>query len=160
MMGSQGPLQYRLRENRYRKAAESCARVLDGLGVPEERRRVVDPREVDKIWPRYILKLRAGGDVRKTWPVEQFADVQRHVDEVREGTSGMTAVWIALVNSEPVGVEAPADQLLAAGLSYLVSAAGDLMLTTGDVADGICIERNRLPEGDEYEIVGWGVFSR
>jgi hypothetical protein len=160
MMGSLSPLERRLRENRYRKAAESSAQILDGLGVSEERRRVVDPNEVDEIWPRYLSRLRDGGDVRRRWPIEQFADVQRHVDEVREATSGMTVVWLALVNSEPVGVEAPADELLVAGLSYLVSPAGDLMLTTRDVSDGICVERNHLAEGDEYEIVGWGVFSR
>jgi hypothetical protein len=121
---------------------------------------VLDPNEVDEIWSRYLVRLRDGGDVRKRWPVEQLAEVQRHVDEVREATSGMTVVWLALVNSEPVGVEAPADELLGAGLSYLVSPAGDLMLTTSDVSDGICVERNHLAEGDEYEIVGWGVFRR
>jgi hypothetical protein len=160
MMGSQSPLERRLRENRYRKAVESCEHVLDGLGVPEERRRVVDPNEIDEIWPRYLSRLRGGGDGRQRWPVEQFADVQQHLDQLREATSGMTVLWLALVNSEPVGVEAPADQLLGAGLSYLVSPAGDLMLTSTDLSDGICVERNHLPEGDEYEIVGWGVFQR
>jgi hypothetical protein len=57
-MESQSPLERRLRENRYRKAAESCANVLDGLGVSGERRRVVDPNEVDEIWPRYLSRLR------------------------------------------------------------------------------------------------------
>jgi hypothetical protein len=36
MIGSESPLERRLRENRYRKAAEACVPVLDSLGVPEK----------------------------------------------------------------------------------------------------------------------------
>lgn len=158
-MVDQPPIERRLRENRYRTAAESCTRVLDGLGVDEGQRRVLQIDEVDELWPRYLSRLRDGDDASATWPVERFADVQRHVELVRSATAGMNVVWFAYMDSEPVGIEAPSETLLGAGLSYLVSPAADLMLTTKDVANGICIEQNHLAEGDEYEVVGWGLFS-
>lgn len=157
-MGRSSPLERRFRENRYRQAVESCAHVLNGAGVPEERRRFIPLDEVEEIWPQYLSKLREGGDGRKQWPAGQIADVRRRVDELRDCASGATVVWLALVNGEPVGAEVPAGSLLAASLDYLVTRAGDLMLTSRDVSDGLCIELNNVVDGNEYEIVGWGLF--
>lgn len=157
-MGKSSRLERRLGENRYRQAIESCAGVLDGVGVPEERRRFIPLDEVEEVWPQYLSKLREGGEGRKQWPAGQITDVRRSVDELRDRASDATVVWLTLVNGEPVGAEVPARSLLAAGLDYLVSRAGDLMLTSRDVSDGVCIELNHLVDGDEYEIVGWGLF--
>lgn len=155
-MESSSPLQRRLRATRYAKAAKACAEVLNGIGVPAQRG--LDLSEVDELWPRYIARLRAGGDSRERWPADQVDDVRRRIDDMRAATHGLSVVWLALVDAEPVGVEVPANAVLEAGLSYLVSPAGDLMLTTPDLADGACIELNHLATGDEYEVVTWGRF--
>jgi hypothetical protein len=152
------PIERRIHENRYERAVESCARVLDAVGVPEGRRRFIALREVEDIWHRYLSKLRDGGDGRRQWPAEQIANVRRHVDDLRDRASETTVVWLALVNGAPVGAEVPADTLLGASLDYLVSRASDLMLTSRDVSDGVCIELNHVSTGDEHEIVGWGAF--
>jgi hypothetical protein len=152
------PLERGLRENRYNQAVESCVRVLDGIGVPEERRRVIALDEVAEIWPRYLAKLREGGDGRKHRPADQIVDVRGQVEDLRGRAADTTLIWLALVNGEPVGVEVPAALLLGAGIDYLVSRASDLMLTSWDVSDGVCLEFNHLATGDEYEIVGWGLF--
>lgn len=156
IMGPPSPLQRRLRTTRYEKAAKACAEVLEGIGVPEQRR--VEVSEVDELWPRYISRLRDGGDARERWPAAQVDDVRRRIDDMREAADGLSVVWLALVDAEPVGVEVPATAILEAGLSYLVSPAGDLMLTTPDLVDGACIELNHLATGDEYEAVTWGRF--
>jgi hypothetical protein len=82
------------------------------------------------------------------------------VDELGDAVGGLPMVWLALVDMEPVGLEVPAEKMLDAALGYFVSPAGDLMLTTHDVADGLCIECNHLALGDEFEIVTWGRFAR
>jgi hypothetical protein len=115
--------------------------------------------EVEEIWPRYLSRLREGGDGRKRWSTERVAEVRSHVEALRERTYDTTVVWLALVNGEPVGMEVPAGALLHAGLDYLVSPAGDLMMTSPDASDGLCIELNHTATGDEYEIVGWGSFK-
>jgi hypothetical protein len=133
--------------------------VLDGIGVTQDRRRFLELSEVDRLWPRYLSQLRGGGDDREQWPADRREDVQLRIEELRKASSGLTVVWLALVKSEPLGVEVPADVLLGAGLGFLVSPAADLMLTTSDLAHGVCIEFNHLDAGDEYEIVTWGIFS-
>ncbi len=70
----------------------------------------------------------------------------------------MPVVWFTLVDAKPAGAEVPTEALLDAGLDYLVSRAGDLMLTSTDSSHGLCIELNHLATGDEYEIVGWCAF--
>lgn len=154
---SSSPLQRRLRAIRYQKAAVACAEVLEGIGVPEQRR--LELSEVDELWPRYISRLRDGGDARERWPADQVEGARCRIGDMRGATHGLSVVWLALVNSEPVGVEVSADAVLEAALSYLVSPAGDLMLTTLDLADGACIELNHLATGDEYEVVTWGRFK-
>jgi hypothetical protein len=68
-------------------------------------------------------------------------------------------VWLALVDSEPAGFEVPADAILRAALTYFVSEAGDLMLTSLDTTDGIRVEFNHVATGDEYEVTAWGAFA-
>ena len=159
VMGSPTPLERLLRAKRYAKAVEACERILDGVGVSEDRRRVLDLSHVDILWPSYVSRLRAGGDTRERWPAGLHEDVLRRIDALRKTASVRTVVWLSLVNAEPVGIEVPADTILGAGLSYLVSPAGDLMLTTRDLAHGVCIELNHTSDGDEYEIVAWGAFT-
>ncbi len=158
-MTDASPLQQRLRLGRYHKATRACAEVLDGIGIAEGDRRFLDLREVEGLWPRYLSRLRDGGDSREQWPLEQTEHVRLRIDELRDAASGVRMVWFALADTEPVGVEVPAAPILAAGFSYLVSPAGDLMLATQDLADGVCIELNHLATGDEYEVVTWGRFS-
>lgn len=158
-MGTSSPLERRLKENRYRQAIKLSARVLDGVGVPEERRRFIPVNEVEEIWPQYLAKLREGGDGRAQWPARQITDVRRSVAELRDRACDANVIWLTLVNGEPVGAEVPAGLLLGAGLDYLVSPAGDLMLTSRDVSDGLCIELNHVVDGNEYELVGWGLFN-
>lgn len=57
-------------------------------------------------------------------------------------------------------MELSADVLLRAAMAYFVSAAGDLMLTTRNASNGVCVEFNHLAKGDEYEIVAWGRLRR
>ncbi|HEV7492927.1 hypothetical protein [Baekduia sp.] len=149
----------RLRVNRYRQAADVCLGVLRGLGVDESQTRVLDITDTDEIWPVYLERLRAGGEARERWSAARADEVGHRVDELRSVAGSVTMVWLALVDSEPIGVEVQAQVLLDAAMSYLVSRAGDLMLATGDVADGVCVERNHLATGDEFEIVTWGRFA-
>jgi hypothetical protein len=155
--GESGPLQRRLRAARYEKAVEASVGALRGIGVPAQRRLRLP--EVEELWPGYLARLREGGDARERWAAGRVEDVRRRVDGMREAMGGMSVAWLTLVDSEPVGVVVPADAVLGAALGYLVSPAGDLMLTTLDLGDGACIELNHLPTGDEYESVTWGRFA-
>ena len=153
-------LEKRLRAARYRKAIQACEAVLDGIGVAGSERRFLALDDVEELWPRYVARLRDGGDSSERWPAERVDHVRRRIEELRVGTAGATVVWLTLVASEPIGVRVPADPLLAASLDYLVSPAADLMLTTPDAKDGLAVERNHLATGDEYEITTWGRFAR
>jgi hypothetical protein len=53
----------------------------------------------------------------------------------------------------------PSNLLLRAASAYFVSTATDLMLSAEDATDGLCVEFNHLPQGDEYEVVAWGAFA-
>lgn len=133
--------------------------MLDGLGVAEERRQILDLGAVNDIWPQYLSRLREGGDARERWPSDRRDDAKRRIDELGAAASGRRLVWLGIAHSEPIGIEVPADALLEAALDYLVSPAGDLMITSRDVRDGICIELNSVAAGAEYEIVTWGSFG-
>jgi hypothetical protein len=158
-MGQPNALQRRLRQTRYETAARSFVNVLEGIGVAASEESIVRLDDVEVIWPAYLARLRenAGGAVR--WPADEAQTVQRRLDELADALHDVSAVWLALVDSEPVGIETPASALLRGALTYLVSAAGDLMLTTREPRDGICVELNHLPSADEYEVVAWGAFA-
>jgi hypothetical protein len=136
-----------------------CEAVLDGIEVDDDHRRFLDVVEVDSIWPQYVTRLRELADAAERWPVDADDPVQRRIDDLRVAASGLTVVWLTLVSSEPVGVEVPAEPLLDAALGYLVSRAGDLMLATPSLTDGLCVELNHQHPQDEYSIVAWGRFS-
>lgn len=153
------PLDRRLRKRRYEKASQVCAEILEGIGVIASEYASVSLDDVDSIWPRYLTRLREGAEAAERWSTTERGVVQNHLDEIADALDGLSVVWLALVDSEPVGVELPAGVLLRAALTYFVSGAGDLMLTTRDTLDGVCVELNHLPTGDEYEVVAWGAFA-
>lgn len=152
-------LQQRLRVTRYEKATEASAKVLDRIGVGPTHRRFLELKEIDDLWPGYLARLRDGGDSRERWTSEDVEHVRRRVEGLRDFLAGDPLIWFTLVNGEPVGAEVPAGPVLSAALGYLVSPAGDLMLTSSDLTNGICIEFNHLATGDEYEIVTWGISA-
>lgn len=115
--------------------------------------------EVDRIWPAYIEALRARTESAQHFAVTDHDELQRWLTQIALGVGADSAVWLAFIESEPIGIEAPAAPLLQAGPTYLVSSAADLMLTSRSVTDGIAVELNHLPVGDEFEVVAWGKFA-
>lgn len=158
-MEARSPLERRLRERRYEEGSRACADVLAGLGVATAEQRIVPLDELESVWARYLERLRENADAAERWSADERAAVQLWLDKVSDGLGHLTVVWLASVDAEPVGVEVPAAALLRAALAYFVTGAGDLMLTTRNAADGICVEFNHLATGDEYEVVAWGVFA-
>lgn len=152
-------LERRLREKRYNEAARSSVQVLEGLGIGEADRVVLALEEVESIWSRFLTRLRGRAGAAERWPASQSQSVQDRLDSIAERVDGMRVIWLMLADSEPVGVELPAAAPLRAALTYFVSRTGDLMLTSRDGSDGICLELNRRPTGDEYEVVAWGAFA-
>ena len=159
MMDALSPLERRLRERRYETASHACVAVLEGLGLASSDLRVVALDELELTWSTYLARLRKGSDTAEHWSAAERGAVQLRLDQVSDTLGSLPVVWLALVDGEPVGVEAPSDALLRAALTCLVTGAGDLMLTTRDTADGLCVEFNHLATGDEYEVVAWGVFA-
>jgi hypothetical protein len=152
-------LERRLRERRYEKASRTCAEILEGIGIAASEYDIVSLDDVESIWPRYLTRLREGAESAERWPAAEREALQDRLDTLADALDGLSVVWLALIDSEPVGVKLSADVLLRAALTLFVSRAGDLMLTTRDGRDGVCVELNHLATGDEYELVAWGAFA-
>jgi len=135
-------------------------KVLDGLPSSVGDRRLLTLAQTEELWNAYIGHLRGGDSGRRQWPASQRELVQRHLDCIREELDDVPAVWLVLVDQHPVGIELAAKALLPYATGLLVSRAGDLMLTSFDARDGLCVELNYQPWGDEYESAAWGVFER
>jgi hypothetical protein len=157
-MTSLTPLQRRLREARYTKAWEKCVRVLDGVGLTPSEHDLIVVAEIDDIWVRYLSRLRGNADTASHWPVDERDLLQDQLDQIADLVEGRPVVWFALVDDEPVGIEVSAESLLREALAYFVSPATDLMITSRDAADGLCVELNHQSWGDEYELAVWGAF--
>jgi hypothetical protein len=154
-----GPLERRLRERRYEKSSRACAEVLEGIGIAAAEQHVVSLDDLESIWPQYLARLRESSGAAEHWSVDESGAVQLRLNRISDALGPLVVVWLAMVDSEPVGVEAPAAPLLRGALAYFVTRAGDLMLATRDAANGICVELNHVATGDEYEVVAWGVFA-
>lgn len=140
-------------------AVERCRQVLEGAGVDVRDEDVLPLTEVDRIWPAYIDELRARAGTAERFTAHDNDALQHRLSQIAERVGNGSAVWLALSDSEPVGIEAPAAPLLRAGATYFVSSAADLMLASRSLADGLAVELNHLAAGDEFEIVAWGRFS-
>lgn len=159
MMDAPSPLERRLRERRYHEGSRACIKILDGLGIEASEQHVFPMDEVETIWHRYLTRLRENSAAAERWPADEHGAVQARLDEFSDALGSVRVVWLSLVDSEPVAVGVFAGELLRAALTYFVTSAGDLMLTTRDANDGICVELNHLHTGDEYEVVAWGDFA-
>lgn len=160
MMDGRSPLERRFRERSYEKGSQAGADILQGLGIASTEHRVVSLDVVEALWPRYLKRLSEYSNAAQHFPVGEGQAVQDRLDRLSDALGSLSAVWLAFVDSEPVGVETSARSLIRVALTYFVTGAGDLMLTTWDAADGLCLELNHLATGDEYEMVVWGAFAR
>jgi hypothetical protein len=145
---------------KYRRATEAHASVLSGIGIKTGAENYLTQEVADSLWGRYLGRLRTAAGSAIRWPLEERDAVQRHLDAVADMCGLTKMIWLVHVDSNTVGVEVQADLLLRAAVTYFVSFAADLMLTSPDAANGICVELNHLPERDEFEVVAWGALSR
>jgi hypothetical protein len=153
-------LEKRLRERRSRLALARLADTLEEIGLDPSQYRPVALDEVDSIWPRFVTRLRNRAESAERWPARDRDVVVKRLAEVARDVTGLPVVWLFQADSEPVGVEVPADPVIRSALTHFVSRAADLMLATRDVTDGLTLELNHYQEGDEYELVTWGRFRR
>jgi hypothetical protein len=159
MNGSSNNLQRRLRARRYDEAARKSEEILDRIGVTVAERRVVCFDDIETLWPRLLEKLIAGGDVRERWAADEVKQVGLRIDQLRHTTADERLIWFTLADDEPIAIEVPAGPVLNAALPYLVSRANDLLLASHNLEDGVSVELNYVPPGNEYEMVTWGRFS-
>lgn len=152
-------LQQRLRERRYAKGSQLALAVLESLGVTGVDERVLPLDEVELLWHRYLARMHEMSGQTLRWPATDIDAVRAVIDLTCEAVQTTDAVWFALIDSEPVGIEVPAAHLLRVALTMFVSSAGDLMLVTRDATSGICLELNHLATGDVYEVIAWGLFA-
>lgn len=152
-------LQRRLRERRHASALKESLRALVSVGINSSPQDALPLDEVDRIWPTYLEELRSRSSEARRYPVGESAAVREHLRACAERLDGERVVWLALVDSEPVGVDVPANKMLHSATAFFVTRAGDLMLSTRDAMSGICVELDHLEHGDEYELVEWGIFA-
>jgi hypothetical protein len=120
-MERSNPLERRLRERRYEKATRASGEVLEGIGIATADQVFVSLDDVELIWSRYLTHLREGAAATERWPVDEREAVQHRLDQIADRLGSLSAVWLTLDDSEPIGVEVSADPLLRAALSYFVS---------------------------------------
>lgn len=121
--------------------------------------KAVEPPALDTLWTAYIASLRVRAPTAQRWPMSGADALQACLNALADTGGASRAIWFTLVDSEPVAFEVEVAMLLRAALAYVVSPAGDLMLTTRDLADGICVELANRESWREYEVVSWGAFA-
>src|SRR6266540_989659 len=121
MTESLSPLERRLRERRYERALRTGAEILVGIGIVPSNQRPIPLNELESIWPRYLTRLRERKGAAEHWSGGEREAVQGRLGQVADSFDARSVVWLALVDSEPVGFEVPADAILRAALTYFVS---------------------------------------
>jgi hypothetical protein len=152
-------LQRRLRERRHASALKECLQILGSVGIDASAEDALPLLEVDRIWSRYLEELRARSLEALHYPGGEAVALNEHLRALAERLGDERVAWLALADSEPVGVDVPANKMLQSAMAFFVTKAGDLMLSTRDARSGICVESNHLGHGDEYELVEWGAFA-
>ena len=132
---------------------------LRSVGIPADEAAVVPIGELESTWIRYLERLKVEANEPERWRSDQGPAVMERLERTAELIGDKKVLWLPLVSSEPVGIEVRADQMLRSAGAYFVTRANDLMLSTPEAADGLCLELNHLAEGNQYELTIWGTFT-
>lgn len=159
MTNRQKLISAKTRERQYSAGCDNATQTLVGIGYSKCEFSKLALAETVEIWPRFIGRLRLESKHAVHFDADEANRVRELLERVADETPRVRAIWFSLFNQQPIGIELPAARLLRSSLGYIVTFAGDLMLSSRDAKDGICVEQNHAANGDEYELVSWGCFG-
>jgi hypothetical protein len=155
MTERQDRLQHKLRMRRYAIAAASCLEVLRSAGIPVGADCVVDVDETQTLNERFGSRLRHEMRHAVSWPANEHAQARARLNELADAARGILMVWLARIDTRPVGIEVPVADMLRAALDVFVDYTADLYLASRDGRSGICVEVDFEPEIERYQLVVW-----
>ena len=109
---------------------------------------------------RFIDHLRAGVADNQVWPLDEPTVLEQRLVALADIFGETRVVWLHKYAAATGAILVPFSPVVRQALKLFVTREADLMLTTGDVTDGLCIELNQMPHGDEYEWSAWGAFAK
>ncbi len=152
-------LNEKLDERRFEAAIGNALDVLSGLAIEASMADVLSRPSSAALWQRYIRQLRDCRPLALHWPREDEASIASYLTEVARSAGDRESVWLTYSDPVAIGVRVPAQALLSDSLTYFVTRASDLMLSSPDASDGICVELNAMPGRTQFEIKAWGAFE-
>lgn len=108
---------------------------------------------------RFIDCLRGSTTERQIWPADEVESVEARLVSLARPVGETRAIWLHNDDGMTGAVCVPVAPMLDDALRLFVTRQSDLMLSADDATDGLCVEWNHMPEGDEYEWCAWGVFA-
>jgi hypothetical protein len=150
------PLDRKLREFRHVRTTTAVLEVLDGVGISGEDATVLPLDEADRIAALFVEQLIAHAESAERWSAHERSAVDKRLGDIAARLDDRRGLWLPQPGT---AVEIPVAPLLRAAPTLFVSRASDLQLTSSDAGDGICVELNSLPDGEEFELVAWGRYA-
>jgi hypothetical protein len=86
--------------------------------------------------------------------------LQERLRDCAETFTDVRAVWLHREATTTGAVLLPLGPVFRNALQVFVTHEQDLWICGRDAKDGLSIELNRTPRGDEYEWSAWGMFAR
>lgn len=108
---------------------------------------------------RFIDRLRTGVAERWIWPTDEVEPVEARLASLGAWLGEIEAILLHKDDALTGAVTVPVAPVLTEALRLFVTNESDLMLSTDNARDGLCVELNQMPGGDEYEWSTWGVFA-
>lgn len=142
-------------------AAASTATLVERLNLGEAQIELLPRKDGNKVWEKYVRRLREGGDLRLAWPSVERYRLEEWMTLLTDELQSHSVMWFSNPQQDVVIVaKLPLSRLPGQGLLGFVSYDSDLMLATSDLKSGLCVQVVFLGKREEYELVAWGEFSR
>ncbi len=108
---------------------------------------------------QFIDRLRTDATERHIWPAHEVESVEARLVSLAGSLGEVGAIWLHNDDASTGAVAVPAAPMLNQALELFVTNDSDLMLSANNATDGLRVELNHMPGGDEYEWSAWGIFA-
>lgn len=115
--------------------------------------------ETRELRMQFIDRLRTDATERHIWPADEVESIEARLVRLAGSLGEVRAIWLHRDDAVTGAVAVPVAPMLNEALELFVTNESDLMLSMRDATDGLCVELNHMPEGNEYEWAAWGRFT-
>ena len=114
----------------------------------------------DRLTERSLIAASKPDLQRQVWTSDLADDVRTSLVVTAEHLAGVPAYWLHRLSPYVGAVLVPVDRVLRHAARTFTPGDYDVVLVSDDGGSGVRLAWDHLPDGDEYELVRWGVYRR